>query len=86
MFIKVILFLTYVHKGKKMNIIKQTFSMYIDGFRNMSVGKTLWKIVFIKLLVILVFLKYFVHDKTFKTEYQTFEEKSEFVINNLTRR
>lgn len=76
----------YINQGAKMNIIKQTFSMYIDGFRNMTVGKTLWKIVFIKLLVILVFLKFFVHDKTFKTEYQTFEEKSEFVINNLTRR
>jgi hypothetical protein len=76
----------YINQGAKMNIIKQTFSMYIDGFRNMTVGKTLWKIVFLKLLVILVFLKFFVHDKTFKTEYQTFEEKSEFVINNLTRR
>lgn len=69
-----------------MNIIKQTYSMYIDGFRNMTIGKTLWKIVFIKLLVILVFLKFFVHDKTFKTEYQTFEEKSEFVSENLIRK
>lgn len=76
----------YINQGVKMNIIKQTFSMYIDGFRNMTVGKTLWKIVFLKLLVILVFLKYFVHDKTFKTEYQTFEEKSEFVSQNLQGR
>ncbi|MDY0327901.1 MAG: DUF4492 domain-containing protein [Arcobacteraceae bacterium] len=69
-----------------MNIIKQTYSMYIDGFRNMTIGKTLWKIVFIKLLIILVFLNFFVHDKTFKTEYQTFEEKSEFVSENLIRK
>ncbi|QOG11897.1 DUF4492 domain-containing protein [Arcobacter sp. FWKO B] len=69
-----------------MNIITQTYRMYIDGFKNMTVGKTLWKIVFIKLLVILVFLKFFVHDKTFKTEYQTFEAKSEFVSNNLQGR
>lgn len=69
-----------------MNIIRETFNLYVDGFRNMTVGKTLWKIVFIKLVVILVILNYFVHDKRFKTEYQTFEEKSEFVIDNLTRR
>lgn len=69
-----------------MNIIKSTYSMYMDGFKNMTVGKTLWKIVFIKLFVILVVLKLFIHDKTFKTEYKTFEEKASFVSDNLARR
>ena len=62
---------------------KNIFYFYIDGFKNMKVGKTLWKIVFIKLAVILIFLKYFVHDKTIKTEYKTEQEKIGFVYENL---
>jgi len=57
---------------------------YYEGFKNMTVGKTLWKLIFIKLLVILVFLKYFIHDKNFKTEYKTKEEKINFVHSNIT--
>ncbi|MEA3354338.1 MAG: DUF4492 domain-containing protein [Campylobacterota bacterium] len=63
--------------------IKNIYLMYYEGFKNMRVGKTLWKIIFIKLFVILVFLKYFVHDKNFKTEYTTYEAKSNFVYENL---
>ena len=59
------------------------FRFYYDGFRNMSVGKTLWKIILIKLAVILLFLNYFVHDKNFKTEYKTTDEKVNFVYENL---
>ena len=50
----------------------------------MTLGKTLWKIIIIKLIVILIFLKFFVHDKSFKTEYKTYDEKVDFVYKNLT--
>lgn len=63
--------------------MKNILYMYIDGFKNMKVGKTLWKLIFLKLFIILVILKYFVHDKNFKTEYTTQEAKSEFVYENL---
>ena len=59
------------------------FRFYYDGFKSMTVGKTLWKIILIKLAVILLFLKYFVHDKNFKTEYKTYDEKVNFVYENL---
>ena len=68
-----------------MNVIKKIYFFYFEGFQNMTVGKTLWKIVALKLLVILVFLKLFVHDKTFKSEYVTSESKSDFVSANLIK-
>ena len=68
-----------------MNIIKKTYLFYFEGFQNMTVGKTLWKIIALKLLVILVFLKLFVHDKTFKSEYVSSEAKSDFVSTNLIK-
>jgi len=65
--------------------IKNIYKMYYEGFKNMKVGKTLWKIIFIKLAVILLFLKYVTHDKNFKNEYITYDEKVDFVYKNITK-
>ncbi len=65
--------------------IKNIYFFYLNGFKNMTVGKTLWKLILIKLLVIFIFLNYFVHDKSLKTEYKTYDEKVDFVYKNLTK-
>lgn len=65
--------------------IKNIYNMYYQGFKNMKIGKTLWKIIFIKLAIILLFLKYFVYDKSFKNEYKTYDEKVNFVYENLKK-
>jgi hypothetical protein len=72
-------------KGDFMLNVKNIYSFYLNGFKNMTIGKTLWKIILIKLLVIFVFLNYFIHDKSMKTEYKTYEEKVDFVFKNLTK-
>ena len=56
-----------------MSTIKNIYKFYLDGFNNMKLGKTLWKIVIIKLLVILIFLNYFINNKSLKTEYKTYD-------------
>lgn len=68
-----------------MNIITNIYYLYFDGFKNMKIGKTLWKIIFIKLFVIFTILNYFIYDKSIKTEYKSSEEKSNFVYKNLTK-
>ncbi|WP_122893225.1 DUF4492 domain-containing protein [Arcobacter peruensis] len=65
--------------------IKNIYSFYVNGFKNMTIGKTLWKLILIKLLVIFLFLNYFVHDKSLKSEYKTYDEKVDFVYKNLTK-
>ncbi|MBN2781695.1 MAG: DUF4492 domain-containing protein [Campylobacterales bacterium] len=65
--------------------INSVYRFYLDGFKNMKVGKTLWRVIFIKLIVIFVFLNYFTHDKSIKTEYKTYDEKVDFVYKNLTK-
>ncbi|MCD4757598.1 MAG: DUF4492 domain-containing protein [Arcobacteraceae bacterium] len=52
----------------------------------MRVGKTLWKIIFVKLLVIFLVLNYFIHDKSLKSEYKSYDEKVNFVYENLKRK
>ncbi len=68
-----------------MKTISNIYNFYINGFKNMTIGKTLWKIILIKLFIILIFLNYFIHDKSIKTEYKTYEEKVDFVYKNLTK-
>lgn len=63
--------------------ISSVYNFYVDGFRNMTVGKTLWKVIFVKLAIILLFLNYVTHDRNFKSEYTTNEAKTQFVYENL---
>lgn len=37
----------------------KAFHLYYDGFRNMTLGKTLWLIIGIKLVIIFIVLKLF---------------------------
>ncbi|EAJ1536589.1 DUF4492 domain-containing protein, partial [Campylobacter jejuni] len=55
-----------------------------EGFKNLTLGKTLWKIIFIKLFVMFVILKLFVFDVNFNSIFKSDKEKSTFVLKNLT--
>ncbi|MFT7861175.1 MAG: DUF4492 domain-containing protein [Sulfurimonas sp.] len=66
-----------------MKYINSVYKFYLNGFLNMKIGKTLWKIIFLKLVVIFIFLNYFVHDRSINTEYKTEDTKVDFVYNNL---
>ncbi|HID0706753.1 TPA: DUF4492 domain-containing protein [Campylobacter jejuni] len=64
--------------------ISQTFNFYKEGFKNLTLGKTLWKIIFIKLFVMFVILKLVVFDVNFNSIFKSDKEKSTFVLKNLT--
>lgn len=71
-------------------LIKQAFDtvfkivdFYIQGFRAMKLGKTLWQLILIKLFVIFVVLKMFVFESNFNSTFTNEKSKSEFVLKNL---
>lgn len=41
-----------------LDFIYRVWKFYADGFRNMTLGKTLWALVIVKLIVIFVILKW----------------------------
>lgn len=82
MFIIVIYFQILL-KGKVMLNINYIYNFYKNGFENMKVGKSLWKVIFIKLFLILIVLNYFVYNKSIDTEYKTEDAKADFVFKNL---
>lgn len=64
-----------------MQILKKICLFYIDGFKNLTLGKVLWRVILIKLAVIFLFLKLFIYDKSL-SDYG--ENKGAFVLDNLT--
>ena len=51
--------LTNTAMMKKNGFWYRVYDLYIDGFRHMKLGKTLWAVVLIKLFIIFVVLKIF---------------------------
>ena len=47
-----------IYMAKK-SFLSKVFHLYYDGFRSMTLGKTLWAIILIKLFIIFVVLKVF---------------------------
>ena len=49
------------------DFFKKTFHLYYDGFRSMTIGRTLWVVIFVKLFVIFIILKIFFFPNFLKT-------------------
>lgn len=62
------------------------WNFYIDGFRNMTIGKTLWMIILVKLFIIFIVLKLFFFPDLLSTQYDTDQERAQAVRTELTDR
>ena len=69
---------------KKDGFLYRVWDLYYDGFRHMTLGKTLWVIILIKLFIIFVVLKIFFFPNFLKTHAPEGEE-AEYVATELTK-
>ena len=67
------------------NPIARVFRFYVDGFRQMTLGKTLWTIILIKLFVIFFILKIFFFPNFLK-QHAADGDKASYVSTELTKR
>ncbi len=65
------------------NIFKRIFRFYIEGFRNMTWGRTLWLIIILKLFVFFVVLRIFFFQPYYKGLND--KEKAEMVGRKLMK-
>lgn len=72
--------------NKKQGFWSQVFHLYYDGFRGMTVGKTLWLIIFIKLFIFFVIIKMIFFPNFLSSKCDTEEEKTEYVRHQLIDR
>lgn len=64
-----------------MNTLRKILHFYIDGFREMTIGRTLWAIILIKLFVMFGVLKLFFFPDQLAGKSEG--ERAEYVLENL---
>ena len=66
--------------------LAKVFRFYYDGFRNLSVwGRKVWIVILIKLFIIFAILRLFFFQDFLKKNYETDEQRSEYVLDQLTK-
>lgn len=69
----------------KKNIFIRIWNFYFEGFRGMNKwGKQVWIVVLVKLFIMFFVLKLFFFPNFLKTNFETDEQRSEHVLDNLT--
>lgn len=69
----------------KRNFLYRAFYLYYDGFRHMTLGKTLWAVIIVKLIIIFAVLKLFFFPNYIGQHAEEGEE-DEFVATELIDR
>lgn len=64
-------------------MFKKIYEFYREGFSNMTVGKTLWLIIAIKLFIMFAILKTFFFPNFLKTNFANDEERANHVRQEL---
>jgi hypothetical protein len=65
--------------------LTQIYRFYRDGFRQMTVGRTLWKIIFLKLFILFAVLKFFFFPDFLATKFTNDTQRADYVIEQLTQ-
>ena len=62
----------------------KVLEFYIDGFRRMTVGRTLWKVILIKLFIMFAVLKLFFFQDFLDARFTTDQQKADYVLEQIT--
>lgn len=64
----------------------RALDLYVDGFRSMTLGKTLWLIIGIKLFIFFVIIKILFFPNFLSSKSDTDEGKAQYVCEQLVNR
>lgn len=68
------------------NLLVRVFRFYRDGFRSMTVGRTLWAIIAVKLVVFFLILKWLLFPDILAGKADSDQGKAEYVREQITKR
>ncbi|MDE5554093.1 MAG: DUF4492 domain-containing protein [Muribaculaceae bacterium] len=63
--------------------IGSIWRFYVDGFRNMTIGRSLWLVILIKLFIMFAILKVFFFPDKLSSAYDSDAERADAVRNAL---
>lgn len=68
------------------NLFSRVLHFYLEGFKNMGKwGRQVWIIIIVKLFVIFVLLKLFFFPDFLKTKFDTDDERSDYVLEQIIK-
>jgi len=66
------------------NLLMRIIRFYWEGFRRMTLGRTLWKVIIIKLIIMFGVLKMFFFHDFLGTRFATDQQRADYVLSQLT--
>lgn len=66
--------------------IRGVVDFYVDGFKGMTIGKKLWAIIFIKVIILFFVFKLFFFPNLLKENYDNDDARARAVATELTSR
>lgn len=73
-----------IEKQSSRTFAGRVCGFYINGFRRMTVGKTLWKVIIIKLIIMFGVLKLFFFQDFLGTRFSTDQQRADYVLEQIT--
>lgn len=67
-----------------MNIVTRIWRFYYEGFKSMTIGKTLWIIILLKLAIMFIIFRLLLFPNFLSTNFDSDKERSEYVLEQLT--
>ena len=67
-------------------IIKKIVLFYIEGFKSMKLGKSLWLIIGIKFILFFVIMKLFFFPNILKENFTSDSQRAAYILDNLTQK
>ena len=71
-------------QAHSMKLLTHIYFFYRSGFKEMVIGKKLWKIILIKLFIMFAILKIFFFPDYLNTKFHTDKEKGQYVLEQIT--
>ena len=67
-------------------MIKRIIRFYVEGFKSMTVGKTLWALIILKLFMMFSILKLFFFPNLLSSNYDNDNDRAQHVRNELIKK
>ncbi|MDE5851032.1 MAG: DUF4492 domain-containing protein [Muribaculaceae bacterium] len=66
--------------------VRKVVDFYVDGFKSMTIGRKLWAIIFIKVIILFLVFKLFFFPDFLKENYDNDDDRARAVAEQLTTR
>lgn len=68
----------------RVSLLNRIVALYVDGFRNMTIGRSLWTLIIIKLIIFFAVIKLLFFPDVLATNYDDDASRAEAVRNSLS--